>query len=160
MMGASQNLIWAKKAVRFTQEALSTGASNKLSNMGIRPLMCVSMMRSSPSPFKKGNMHDFIRSWAARARHFKCGNCAEQAAVSFVYLEDKGIRPIHYMANVNKGDHGFVVIGRKTGSADGDIGSWGGNAVVCDPWRDRCYPVSQSGDGLSAMMRAKTLCSK
>ena len=155
MMSSGQNLVWAKAAVSYTKKALSTGPSNKLSNMGLRPLMCVNMMRGSASPMKKNNMYDFIRSWASRAQHFKCGNCAEHAAVAFVYLKDKGILPIHYMALVGKGDHGFVVIGRKTGSPDGNLASWGPNAIVCDPYKDKCYPVMQN----PSLNQAKTVWS-
>jgi hypothetical protein len=157
MMSLNQNLIWARNSVHFTKKSLTTGASNKLSNLGIKPQMCVRMMRASPSPIKKNNMHDYIRSWAARARHFKCGNCAEHAAVAFTYLEDKGIRPIHYMAILERGDHGFVVIGRAPNSSDGNIESWGINAVVCDPWHEKNYPASQSGSNMTSIVRAKTI---
>lgn len=156
MMDYYQNLNWAQKAVRYTKESLPTGASNKPFT-GIGAVMCVKMMRSAPSPTKKENKYDYIRSWAARARHFKCGNCAEQAAVAFVYLDDNGIRPIHFMANLEKGDHGFVVIGREPNSKDGDTAGWGINAVVCDPWHGKSYPVSQSKREMPEIKYAKTI---
>ncbi len=157
MMSAESNLFWARKAVGYTRQRLPTGASNKLANFGIRPLMCVTFMRRSPSPFKKHSKYDFIRSWAARARHFRCGNCAEQAAVAYVYLEENGIQPLHYMAVLQKGDHGFVVIGRGPTGKDGDISSWGPHAVVCDPWHGDAYPASQSRRKMPGIVRAKTI---
>ncbi|WP_299438096.1 hypothetical protein [uncultured Rhodospira sp.] len=69
---------------------------------------------------------------AETAAKNSCGNCGEFSAVAFIYLYDKGVRPIDWMS-LTGGDHAFVVIGRAAGDAN-DVDQWGSIAAVCDPW--------------------------
>lgn len=86
-----------------------------------------------------------IRQWAARAAANHCGNCAEFAAVAFVYLEKQpNIRPLEFMRFSN-GDHMYVVVGRAVGTAVTNPAMWGRLAVVCDPWKNASYPAAELG---------------
>ena len=63
------------------------------------------------------------------------GNCMEQSAIAFGYLYQKGVKPVDYMMFEADGwDHGWLVIGRAEGSDPADLGTWGPDAVWCDPW--------------------------
>jgi len=65
------------------------------------------------------------------------GNCAEQAAITFIYLRDKGIFPIEiaYWGNLfgHQGSHSFVILDRSKDSDIRDPNTWGESCVVCDP---------------------------
>jgi len=57
----------------------------------------------------------------------------------------KKMRPLEYMCLYN-GDHAFVVIGRLKDGYPSETGTWGSDAVVCDPWacqHGQAYPASQ-----------------
>ena len=80
---------------------------------------------------------DVEASWA---KHFGCGNCGPQSAVAFVFLRNKGVRPLDWM-HYNNLQHAFVIVGRKNESEPGDSRTWGKKAVVCDPWRGQAEPA-------------------
>ena len=69
----------------------------------------------------------------------KAGNCNEQSITAFVWLLDRGVKPIAWMYLTN-GKHAFVVLGRtpKTGV---DPKEWGEAVVVCDPWNNEAYAL-------------------
>ena len=69
----------------------------------------------------------------------KAGNCNEQSITAFVWLLDRGVRPLAWM-HLTTGKHAVVVVGRKPGSGD-DPSKWGDTAVVCDPWAGEAYPL-------------------
>jgi hypothetical protein len=84
-----------------------------------------------------------IHRWAAAAQQSHCGNCGEQTAVAFTFLErDRILRPLDFMYFKPPFDHNYVVIGRIAGSNDSDVSTWGKNAVVCDPWSNKAYPAA------------------
>jgi hypothetical protein len=71
---------------------------------------------------------------ATAARITGMGNCVEQASIAFVYLYQKGVRPLDFMKFSAKGfDHGWLVIGRDANASE-DLSTWGADAVWCDPW--------------------------
>ncbi|HGK6652029.1 TPA: hypothetical protein ACJ5DZ_003124, partial [Legionella pneumophila] len=41
------------------------------------------------------------------------------------------------------GEHCLIVIGRVSGSDPNDISTWGEEAVICDPWAEKAYPLSE-----------------
>lgn len=41
------------------------------------------------------------------------------------------------------GGHNVVIIGRSKASDPNDISTWGANAVVCDPWAEKTYLLSE-----------------
>lgn len=69
------------------------------------------------------------------------GHCGELAQAAFHYLKRLGVYPIDF-CKTTVGSHNILVIGRCRGSDPNDITTWGKDAVVCDPWADRCYPIS------------------
>lgn len=94
---------------------------------------------------KVRRVQDEIEIKANMAIKHGCGNCGEHAQIAFCYLLNKKIHPLDYMELVDN-DHAFVVIGRLKGSSPSDPGTWGSDAVVCDPWASQhgqAYPASQ-----------------
>jgi hypothetical protein len=79
-----------------------------------------------------GNMRGTVE-YVRRTRY---GNCWEQAMVAFIYLYDKGLRPLDYMAFSTAGyDHVWVGVGLHPGWQGNNLRSWGDEAVWCDPWQ-------------------------
>ncbi len=84
-----------------------------------------------------------LRGTAEYTKRTKFGNCWEQAAIAFVYLFEKGVRSLDYMAFDNDAggyDHVWVGIGLDQGWQRKNLRSWGADAVWCDPWQ---------GDGMT-----------
>ncbi len=73
---------------------------------------------------KAKTMLEKLRIIANKVKQEKCGNCGEFSALAFMYLYDKGVRPIDWMSLVG-GDHAFVVIGRESKSNANDVLTWG-----------------------------------
>lgn len=77
-----------------------------------------------------------LRGTAENARRTKFGNCWEQAIIAFVYLHEKGLRPLDLMSFTTAGyDHVWVGIGLHRGWTADNLRSWGTDAVWCDPWQ-------------------------
>ena len=93
----------------------------------LRPSYRKALKKSSKSKLEK------IRLMADEIIKMKCGNCGEFSSLAFMYLYDKNVRPIEWMALIGA-DHAFVVIGRNKKSNINNALSWGANAVICDPW--------------------------
>lgn len=75
------------------------------------------------------------------------GNCNEQSIVAFMFLYDRGLRPLAWM-HLTNGKHAFVVIGR-TPKSGIDPKEWGDGAVVCDPWNNEAYALpAAEGSGI------------
>lgn len=100
-------------------------------------------------------MLEKIKIISEEAKLKQCGNCGEFSALAFMYLYQKGVRPLDWMALVG-GDHAFVVIGRdKKGSVDKPL-SWGPTAAICDPWGQGF----RSGDTNTGTYAASTFASQ
>ncbi len=150
-MAATENLLLAFEALAHVRKVFTLGAANKftdvVSSLG-KSFLCVVASRSveiSAPPENLGNdpgAATMFRTWAAKAEELGCGNCGEQAAVAFMYLADKGVRPLDYMAFVEPGDHAYVVIGRSSQSNASDYKSWGEETVVCDAWANNAFLAS------------------
>lgn len=74
-------------------------------------------------------------------KKYQFGNCGEQAQTAFVFLKKKGVCNLDF-CSTSIGGHNLVVIGRESGSNPEDISTWGDSAVICDPWAERAYPLS------------------
>jgi hypothetical protein len=144
---ADRNLGDAWMAVKHVKEVVPLGAWNKGSDVLLswgESLLCGAAMRPvqiSVSIENVGNdpaMEAAIREWAAKARATGCGNCGEQASLAFLYLLERHVRPLDFMACAD-GDHNFVVIGRPAAVPASDFKRWGQQAVVCDPWDGTVY---------------------
>jgi hypothetical protein len=132
----------AQEAVHYVQSKMTVGASNKipdvLGSLGMS-LLCVRAERSVTDDFPSNRMLPYLRLVAAAAENVGCGNCGEQSADAFIYLFDKGVRPLDWAALQDPGDHAFVVIDRDASSNETNPATWGSTAVVCDPWRGEVY---------------------
>lgn len=133
-----RNMFMAKEAVAYARSKLSIGASNKwkdIKKSGLESLICVPAMRSIDYIGQQTTELRFIRAVAAVAEHVGCGNCGENASIAFMYLLDRGVKPLDFMEGGSV-DHAFVVVGRPASSTAADSKTWGKEAVVCDPWHE------------------------
>lgn len=142
------NIVLARLAVSYVESKMTIGASNKISDLFTSILApewsatCVARIRKEP--YTGGTVLAKLRTVAQRALKAGCGNCGEQAAIAFIWLYDKRIQPLDYMSRTNA-DHAFVVIGRDAGSSLDKPSGWGNNCVVCDPWDEEAYYVTNIG---------------
>lgn len=131
-------------AYRYVDDKIDIGASNKPGPGMIARLLCAG------GTFSKGELRqkvdddlatvanpgwEHVLEFSARwAKHYGCGNCGEQSAMAFVYLRQQNVFPLDWY-QVDDFKHAFVIIGRDPLSSVRDYRTWGGEAVVCDPWR-------------------------
>lgn len=164
MDSLKNNLAAALEAVRFVKAKMVVGAKNKISDLWKsrgQSISCVNDLRENedayaatlaelagtddPLAAKNERLVEFRAGLAAA---YGCGNCAEQAALAFVYLRDKGVYPLDYMNKpdvvLGFGGHAFVVIGRAKGSRTDRPVTWGTTAAVADPHETAtAYPASK-----------------
>jgi hypothetical protein len=145
-------LSMASLAVKATRAALHRGASNRpemwekyglydprSATSGLSMYLCVIRARKNvPSKFTIAA----LRQMARQADEQDCGNCGENAAFAYIYLYNKGVRPI-CMVNRGDTDHAFVVLGQQPVWIEHDYTTWGDSCVVCDPWDDSFYEASK-----------------
>lgn len=74
-----------------------------------------------------------IEILAEAGRRGMSGNCAEMAAIAFVVLRDRGVRPLEFMQFLDM-NHAFVILGRPAETQVSNFASWAPASVVCDPW--------------------------
>ncbi|WP_203108388.1 hypothetical protein [Legionella bononiensis] len=86
--------------------------------------------------------HVFSRIYLLALKKYGYGHCGELAQAVFIHLIDKGIAPVD-MCYTTVGRHALLVLGRKSDSDPADISTWGDEALICDPWANMIYPVSQ-----------------
>jgi hypothetical protein len=139
MSDLTSNLRYARDAVSYVQKKLYRGAANQADSTDDGKA-CVDYIRGS---YLSANPSVKIPYVAQQAEAVACGNCGEQAAVAFVYLNRRGINPLVYMNLLDATGvaiHSFVVIG--TDFTDGDASGWGDEAVICDAWDSaQVYPA-------------------
>lgn len=181
-IAGSNNLKAATKACEVVKEKLTIGPGNRWYS-GLGAALCVKVQRRASkkeverradeikkmaAATGKGQVAEWakwgevIAIWAKNAEAHHCGNCAEHAAIAFVYLKNAGIRPIEYMGYLSSyfEDHAFVVIGRK---ADSDINkpvAWGADVAVCDAYYGTAYPAAkiEAEMGSKAKRAPKLIC--
>ncbi len=145
-MSLPENFEAANLARSHVDSTMPRGASNKLGDNLIPPFWgqsCVFVSRNLShrfvEPVENPTEMQSIE-WKAKIGALAgCGNCDEQASLAFVFLRDRGNRPLDFMT---VGDHAFVVLGRETGSDHTDYATWGPEAVVCDPWHEKVYAAN------------------
>lgn len=64
------------------------------------------------------------------------------AAIAFLFLSERGIRPLDYMCFDGK-DHAFVILGRPASMIVGDFSTWADKSAVCDPLRGEAGVATQ-----------------
>jgi hypothetical protein len=161
------NLSPAWEAVRFVKGKMRFGAKNKIKDLWRskgQSSDALADLRSDEDQYfatlksRLDNSEISLRTAterliefrAAAAAAYGAGNCAEQAALAFVYLRDRGIFPLDYMFKpdwvpfLSLGGHAFVVIGRSKGSDPAKPSTWGRLAVIADPHEtETAYPASK-----------------
>jgi hypothetical protein len=141
-------LFMAEQGVWYVQMKMTVGAANKVGDefrsLG-QAFLCVLAERSVNGEDDAGSTEAWITRTAAIAESTGCGNCGEQSAVAFVYLRDRGVCPLEYMHFTNH-DHAFVVLNRPKNTDESNPGTWGNDAVVCDPWKGRAYKAAALGN--------------
>jgi hypothetical protein len=137
----------AQSGVDYVKRAMKLGAGNKLRDVSSSfggSVLCVLAQRSVTSTQASSGSEHFLRVLAGAAENTGCGNCGEQAAIAFIYLLDRNVRPLDYMALASPGDHAFVVVGRSAETDEHEPSTWKG-AFVCDPWHGTVYdPIALS----------------
>lgn len=144
--------------VSQVQDKLPRGAGNK-PNSSQDTKDCVNRMRAITYKelMAAGTFYKLvcdIKTIADSALSRLCGNCGEQAAIAFMMLVEKKVEPIDYMWCAGEDDdHAFVVIGRRENSQVRryDAGTWGPDAVVCDPWMGKAYDCSDMKTNLAEL---------
>jgi hypothetical protein len=142
------NLMWAEHALKVVADAMTWGAQDKFQDVATSFLYTGLLIRDVYAEEDKLTARglrgkDYIYGAAAIAQLYGCGNCAEQSAIAFRFLDQHRIKPLDYMQRAN-GDHAFVVIGRAAGSDEAEYSAaWGPAAVVCDPWKGEAYEASE-----------------
>lgn len=145
------NLLHAKDAIQYVRSFLTYGSNTKKDSLQPNwQLERIIIMRNevlAKATFH-AMQHDGIADFSVISRltkkalkKFQFGYCGEQAQAAFVFLDKKGIYPLDFCLT-NIGGHNLVVIGRKDKSNPEDISTWGSSAVVCDPWAEKAYPLS------------------
>lgn len=168
-MAWSIHLMWAERAVKYVENKIPYGASNKpidvyhTSQKGPSPdrpkvpkdmnESVKSIRRFLPTLVQKEGLTDPVDKLRARAQlaaHLGVGNCNEQAAVAFDYLRTVGRETGLACVGFPEHDHVFVVLGLPQKPPDNDKytfgqgppASWGDEAVVCDPWYHEWFHVN------------------
>ena len=140
MSRTATNLFYAEAAVNYVKSKIHLGAGNKWEDVKKSwgdSAVCQIGVRAGGYWDRLGNSKEkAMRLIAERGERAACGNCAEQSALAFVYLEKIGLKPLEWMSFEN-GDHGFVVIDREPGKQN--VAAWGPQAVVSDPWLGKWY---------------------
>jgi hypothetical protein len=142
----------AQMAVNYTRQILAWGASNKLYDQAVTlGTVNIGVLRTRITTFAgsitNGSGESTMDYWKRVARNASnacAGNCQEHAAVAFVYLMNRGVKPIEIVSVPN---HAFVVVGRGVKPSEtGDIGfpnGWADYCWISDPWRGRVIQGKQ-----------------
>jgi hypothetical protein len=152
-------------AVAYVKEKLRGGSQTDFFDVistGGRALWCVERARAQARARGWSSVAEQIEVMAATAEANGCGNCGEQAAVAFMFLKRWPVAPIDFV-HLQEKDHDFVVIGA-TDSNSPYITDWGLEAVICDPWDGKAYPIRHiydrmynSGGKVRSMYRIASL---
>jgi hypothetical protein len=136
----------SQAAVAYVKTRMTLGANNNadIFTSFFESRSCVPETRGSYQTefWKALPAPERIKVAAIWAEHSGCGNCGEQSAIAYEWLRRCGVLPLEYMVFQAPKDHAFVVVGRDPGSVAAQPATWGPNAVVCDPWKNKAYLAS------------------
>ena len=97
-------------------------------------------------PYLFVQMADVAKVNAEVLKAFGYGHCGVQATAAYCFLQEMGLQiPIEICEVPYEGSangHQLVVIGRRPDSDPNNMQTWGEDAVVCDPWANKVYPLS------------------
>lgn len=144
MAALETNLALAKQAVAYVKTIMTVGAANDprdYFHSFESTWLCVLAHRTTTDDYITEKAPVQVRLLAAQGETTGCGNCGVQSALAFVWLKDRGVRPLDWMERSNP-QHLFVVIGRKEGSDPADPTTWEETTVICDPWAGEAFVKS------------------
>jgi hypothetical protein len=165
----------AREALVYVQGIVPYGAANDVRqfltfDLGklIRQLRAMDRLLATRSAIDRDEEASFvaeddalrtIQVWADDVKKKHGGNCGEQSALAFQFLQKKGIKPLDWAHFIHH-DHAFVLIGRPSADSQITVGSppdWVRDLVICDPWKGRIgylldmlatYPPREIGTNL------------
>ena len=136
-MSVLANELAARLAIEHVRRVLIYGAGNRADN-ALQPVAFRRQLEARMDVAVSYELTGEIpttRSVAQTAIASGAGNCGQQAVIALRFIERMGALPIDMMF-CPLTDHNFLVIGRDANSDPEDDSTWGGEAVVCDPWSD------------------------
>lgn len=144
MRSAGYYLEQAQFAVAYVKSKMVDGADNHIWDIftsGLDSRSCVPEMRDSYRTdfYNRQPAAERIKVAAMWAEASGCGNCGEQAAIAYQWLLRNSVLPVEFMQFAKPKDHNFVVLGRIASSDVAQPATWGPDAVICDPWKNRSY---------------------
>ncbi len=74
-------------------------------------------------------------------KKYSLGNCDRLALLALEYMVNTTSDINAEVYRIVGGDHALLVIGRDKNSDPSNVETWGGNAVICDPWANKVYPA-------------------
>ncbi len=101
---------------------------------------CALYLRQHPHATKSFGMVSNFN--AMGLKHNGYGHSLELAHTAFVHLKKCGVHPIA-LCQSTIGKHHLVVIGMHEDANWQNMQTWGADAVICDPWANKVYPVAQ-----------------
>lgn len=139
MTNQEVNLSYAQEAINYVHSKLLYGSNTKkasqsanwkpelsliIRNEVYRKAFNYALEHDGKTPF-----HIFCQLHSDALIKYGFGKCGEQAQTAFLYLAQKGVFPLNFCIT-SIGEHNFIVIGK------------GKEAVICDPWAEKAYPIS------------------
>lgn len=87
---------------------------------------------------------DLARIESDLLREIGYGHCFELGGAAYWFLQQHGVEgSLVELCKTSISRHVLVVIGRRPDSDRGNVSTWGPDAVVCDPWANKVYPLSE-----------------
>lgn len=145
-----QNLQMATKAIEHVRAQLKFGTNAK-KDSEVAQLNLIKEIRKEINEknhtYNKWHGHDAskieqLKFHSKAMERVGYGHCGELAAAAFTFLHESGVKKLDFCL-FPESRHNFVVIGRAKESRSNDINTWGPDAVVCDVWAEKAYPLSE-----------------
>jgi hypothetical protein len=139
----------AQAAMQFTLNALPLGATDRSDDvLSVKvPVLAAAMifqrayqgMAAGLDSIGRSNLTflDSIQRASFYAQKYGCGNCWEHASVTYLYLRERGTRPIAFLGLSN---HALVLLGNDHKTDLTDPSSYPDWSVVCDSWQKVVFP--------------------
>jgi hypothetical protein len=169
-MSLQHNLLLAELAVKYTQEKMLKGASNKpedlahssmrhaSQNFVMRALTQPDLNTSSVTEQRKAMSgmledkdltdHERVLLAGETIEASGLGNCGEQSSLAYRWLYHRKDADLFVLAKLGK-NHEFIIIGASSDQVKGchavsAAPNWPADAVICDPWYYEWFAVASS----------------
>ncbi|MCA0402980.1 MAG: hypothetical protein LCH30_04190 [Proteobacteria bacterium] len=146
-MGLEYHLYLAKKTIKYVRSLISGSSTEDLSWKKDWDFEEIDKTREGLDELAEKGIFLKYCHLSLFNDHFKklienkMGFCGELSILAFEYLAKR--YPISIdICRFEGGDHILLVLGRPSGSNKDNIETWG-DAVICDPWANKAYPVKQ-----------------